>query len=94
MQGVNTVKVWDCALQCYDEKFLREGGADVEGQYASLSFVPFEEAKQNNRSIATSCSSVGGKEQGRRRSAPRRGPPACSSVKCADTSPRPTATTA
>ena len=26
-QGVNTVKVWDCALQCYDQRLLQEGGA-------------------------------------------------------------------
>ena len=42
-----SVKVWGCALQCYDAKFLSEGGADVDGQYSSLFFVPFEEAKQN-----------------------------------------------
>src|SRR5262245_38176109 len=29
VQGVTSVKVWDCALQCYDAKFLSEGGADV-----------------------------------------------------------------
>jgi hypothetical protein len=62
VQGVSSVKVWDCTLQCYDERFLREGGADVEGQYAAIAFVPFEEAKQN-RSIAEYLRAVGGKDQ-------------------------------
>jgi len=56
------VKVWDCALQCYDAKFLSEGGADVEGQYASLFFIPFEEAKQN-KSVDAFLKSIGGKSQ-------------------------------
>jgi len=60
VQGVNSVKVWDCALQCYDSKFLSEGGADVEGQYASLFFIPFEEAKQN-KSVNAFLQSIGGK---------------------------------
>jgi len=62
VQGVSSVKVWDCALQCYDAKFLNEGGADVEGQYASLFFVPFEEAKQN-KSVDAFVKSVGGKSK-------------------------------
>jgi Periplasmic binding protein len=62
IQGVNSVKVWDCALQCYDAKFLSEGGADVEGQYASLFFVPFEEAKQN-KSVAAFLKAIGGKSK-------------------------------
>ena len=60
VQGVTSVKVWDCALQCYDAKFLSEGGADVEGNYASLFFIPFEEAKQN-KSVAAYLRNVGGK---------------------------------
>jgi ABC-type branched-subunit amino acid transport system substrate-binding protein len=47
VQGVTSVKVWDCALQCYDRRTIEEGGDAVEGQYVSLFFVPFEEAKQN-----------------------------------------------
>jgi ABC-type branched-subunit amino acid transport system substrate-binding protein len=62
VQGVSSVKVWDCALQCYDAKFLSEGGADVEGQYASLFFVPFEEAKQN-KSVDAFLKAVGGKSK-------------------------------
>jgi Periplasmic binding protein len=62
VQGVNSVKVWGCALQCYDAKFLSEGGADVEGQYSSLFFVPFEEAKQN-KSINAFLKNVGGRSK-------------------------------
>jgi ABC-type branched-subunit amino acid transport system substrate-binding protein len=47
VQGVTSVKVWDCALQCYDRRTIEEGGDAVEGQYISLFFIPFEEAKQN-----------------------------------------------
>ncbi len=36
--------IWDCTLQCYDKALLEQGGADVEGQYVSLLFLPFEEA--------------------------------------------------
>jgi Periplasmic binding protein len=62
VQGVNSIKVWGCALQCYDAKFLSEGGADVDGQYASLFFVPFEEAKQN-KSVNAFLKSIGGKDK-------------------------------
>jgi hypothetical protein len=47
VQGVNSVVVWDCALQCYDRRFIEEGDEEVEGHHVSLFFVPFEEAKQN-----------------------------------------------
>jgi hypothetical protein len=61
VQGVSTVKVWDCALQCYDRRLLEEGGDAVEGQYVSLFFIPFEEAKQN-KSVNNYLKNVGGKD--------------------------------
>src|SRR4029453_4636220 len=61
-QGVNTVKVWDCALQCYDRRLLSEGGDAVEGQYVSLFFVPFEDAKQN-KSVNNYLRNVGGRDK-------------------------------
>lgn len=39
--------IWDCTLQCYDQDLIEQGGADVEGQFVSLLFLPFEEAKHN-----------------------------------------------
>jgi hypothetical protein len=48
IQGVNTVKVWDCSLQCYDKDMVSsENAADTEGQYVWVPFIPFEEAKQS-----------------------------------------------
>jgi Periplasmic binding protein len=62
IQGVTSVKVWGCALQCYDAKFIEEGGADVEGHYSSLFFIPFEEAKQN-KSVNAFLKAVGGRSE-------------------------------
>ena len=45
LQGVNTVKVWDCSLQCYTKNVLN--APETEGLYVWTSFVPFEEAKTN-----------------------------------------------
>jgi ABC-type branched-subunit amino acid transport system substrate-binding protein len=47
VQGVDTVKVWDCSLQCYTKKLLDEGGDAVEGLYVWTGFTPFEEAGTN-----------------------------------------------
>ena len=58
VQGANTVKVWDCGLQCYDRRLLDEGGDAVEGQYVTLFFIPFEEAKQN-KSVENYLRNVG-----------------------------------
>ncbi len=44
VQGVTSVKVWDCVFTCYDQNLLKLGGSDVEGQYVSSTIVPFEEA--------------------------------------------------
>ena len=47
VQGVNTVKVWDCSLQCYDQRLITQGGSAVENQYVWLSFLPFEDKGSN-----------------------------------------------
>jgi hypothetical protein len=41
LQGLTGVKVWDCAVQCYDERFTQVGGADVEGTYVGIPFMPY-----------------------------------------------------
>ncbi len=46
IQGLTDVKVWDCAVQCYDPKFLAAGGSDVEGQYIYLNYLPFLDKKE------------------------------------------------
>jgi Periplasmic binding protein len=47
-QGVDSVKVWACSLQCYTKTFLSEGGAAVEGQYSWMQFLPFEDKGSND----------------------------------------------
>ncbi len=39
--------LWDCTLQCYDKQLLKQGGADVDGQYVSTLFLPFDETSSN-----------------------------------------------
>ncbi len=46
LQGVNSVKVWDCGVQCYDKKFLSAGGSDVEGEFVDTLFLPFLDKKE------------------------------------------------
>ncbi|MCU1485440.1 MAG: hypothetical protein JWN67_2186 [Actinomycetia bacterium] len=46
-QGVDTVKVWACSLACYTPNFVTNGGADVEGAYVWMQFLPFEEKASN-----------------------------------------------
>jgi hypothetical protein len=47
VQGVNTVKVWDCSVQCYDPRFIQEGGSAVEGQYVWVNSLPLEDKGHN-----------------------------------------------
>jgi len=46
-QGVGSVKVWACPISCYTKAFLAQGGAQVEGTYVWMDFLPFEEAANN-----------------------------------------------
>jgi hypothetical protein len=46
-QGANAVKVWACLLSCYAPAFITQGGSAVEGQYAWLQFLPFEDKGTN-----------------------------------------------
>jgi ABC-type branched-subunit amino acid transport system substrate-binding protein len=46
-QGLTSVKIWACSLACYTKAFLSTGGADVEGTYTWMQFLPFEEADSN-----------------------------------------------
>jgi substrate-binding family protein len=48
LQGINLNDVvWDCFSNCYDKRFIEQGGADVDGQYVTLTALPFNEAKAN-----------------------------------------------
>ena len=74
-QGLDTVKVWACSLACYTEKF-KAAGADVEGTYTWMQFLPFED-KGSNQELDNYLEAV---VTSPTRSGPRRGwPPCCSS---------------
>ncbi|MFM8304652.1 MAG: ABC transporter substrate-binding protein [Actinomycetota bacterium] len=45
LQGVDTVKLWDCSLQCYDKSIL--AAPETDGLYVWTSFLPFTETKFN-----------------------------------------------
>lgn len=57
-QGSDSVKLWACSLSCYTNKFLVQGGSDVEGTYAWMQFLPFEEASAN-KELAAYVAGVG-----------------------------------
>ena len=57
-QGLDSVKVWACSLACYTRNFLATGGADVEGTYVWMQFLPFEEA-ESNEALAAYVDAVG-----------------------------------
>ncbi len=46
-QGVSSVKVWACSLQCYAPGFIAQGGTAVEDNYAWLQILPFEDKGSN-----------------------------------------------
>jgi hypothetical protein len=62
-QGLTGVKVWACSLACYTKPMLETGGADVEGTYLWMQFLPFEEAGENAEAQAY-VDAVGADEAG------------------------------
>jgi len=56
-QGLTDVKIWACSLACYTEKFTA-AGADVDGTWAWMQFIPFEE-KGTNDELDNYLASVG-----------------------------------
>jgi hypothetical protein len=61
LQGVSSVKVWDCGTQCYDPQLIEQGGADVENQFADTLYLPFFNAadRKANKMAAAFYKSVG-----------------------------------
>ncbi len=51
-QGVDTVKVWDCSVQCYDKRLISEGGIAVDQQYVWLNILPMEDGADANPELA------------------------------------------
>ena len=67
LQGLTGVKVWDCGVQCYDKLFIDAGGADVEGQYVDMLFLPFyNKADQKANPMLANVREVHGRRQARR----------------------------
>ena len=46
-QGVTSVKVWDCSVQCYDKRLITTGGSAVANQYVWLNLLPLEDKDSN-----------------------------------------------
>lgn len=66
LQGVNSVKVWDCGTQCYDEKFIEQAGADAEDQYVDTLYLPFHDKRElkANKMLANFVKYTGEEESG------------------------------
>lgn len=53
VQGIDVDSItWLCSLSCYTPAFIEEGGADAEGVYVWMFFLPFEEADTNENLAA------------------------------------------
>jgi ABC-type branched-subunit amino acid transport system substrate-binding protein len=50
-QNIDTVRVWDCSVQCYDQRLITEGGAAVEDQYVWLNILPIEDGTGVNPAL-------------------------------------------
>jgi ABC-type branched-subunit amino acid transport system substrate-binding protein len=60
LQGVNTVKVWVCNSGCYDPSFYQQGGATVNGTYASLLELPYLSDYKVNPTLDKLVTELGG----------------------------------
>ena len=60
LQGVNTVKVWECNSGCYDPNFYKQGGAAVNGTYASLVPLPYLTDYKVNPALGKLVTNLGG----------------------------------
>jgi hypothetical protein len=60
LQGVNTVKVWECNSGCYDPAFYQQGGATVNGTYAMLLDLPYLSDYKTNPTLDKLITQLGG----------------------------------
>jgi ABC-type branched-subunit amino acid transport system substrate-binding protein len=60
LQGVNSVKVWECNQGCYDPSFYQLGGATVNGTYASLNQLPYLTDYKVNPTLDKLVTDLGG----------------------------------
>ncbi|MGH3299065.1 MAG: ABC transporter substrate-binding protein, partial [Trebonia sp.] len=60
LQGVNSVKVWECNSGCYDPSYYQLGGATVNGTYASLDELPYLSDYKSNPNLDKLITDLGG----------------------------------
>jgi hypothetical protein len=60
LQGVNSVKVWECNSGCYDPTFVQQGGSAVNGTYASLLDLPYMTDYKVNPQLDKLVTDLGG----------------------------------
>jgi ABC-type branched-subunit amino acid transport system substrate-binding protein len=60
LQGVNSVKVWECNSGCYDPSFYQQGGATVNGTYAMLLELPYLSDYTDNPTLDKLVTELGG----------------------------------
>jgi ABC-type branched-subunit amino acid transport system substrate-binding protein len=60
LQGVNSVKVWECNSSCYEPQFYQQGGAAVNGTYASLIELPYISDYKANPALDKEITALGG----------------------------------
>ncbi|MGZ6992262.1 MAG: ABC transporter substrate-binding protein [Ilumatobacteraceae bacterium] len=48
LQGLTSVKVWDCTTGCYSKSFLKDGGSDVDGEFVDTLYLPFLSSAEQN----------------------------------------------
>jgi ABC-type branched-subunit amino acid transport system substrate-binding protein len=60
LQGVNSVKVWECNSGCYDPSFYKQGGASVNGTYAMLLELPYLSDYKVNPTLDKLITKLGG----------------------------------
>jgi ABC-type branched-subunit amino acid transport system substrate-binding protein len=60
LQGVNSVKVWECNSGCYDPHFYQQGGATVNGTYALMLNLPYMTDYKANPTLGKLVTQLGG----------------------------------
>jgi ABC-type branched-subunit amino acid transport system substrate-binding protein len=60
LQGVSSVKVWECNSGCYDPSFYQQGGSAVNGTYAMLLELPYLSDYTANPTLGKLVSELGG----------------------------------
>jgi ABC-type branched-subunit amino acid transport system substrate-binding protein len=60
LQGVSSVKVWECNSGCYDPSFSQQGGAAVNGTYALMLNLPYLSDYKGNAALSKLVTELGG----------------------------------